>query len=112
MGKCGCLYRSPAERRRTPTDVATPNPFINRRGGVRKLSNLYASRATPAFCIDDNAGLYYHKANEEEATCEWYIPKYIFDLLGCTFDLDPASPGKHIVPWIPADNHYTSSGLE
>jgi hypothetical protein len=86
--------------------------YINRRGGVRKLSNLYASRATPAFCIDDNAGLYYHKANEEETTCEWYTPKYIFDLLGCTFDLDPASPGKHLVPWIPADHHYTSNGLE
>jgi hypothetical protein len=52
--------------------------YINRRGGVRKLSNLYASRATPAFCIDDNAGLYYHKANEEETTCEWYTPKIYF----------------------------------
>jgi hypothetical protein len=24
---------------------------------------------------------------------EWYTPKYIFDALGCTFDLDVAGPG-------------------
>jgi hypothetical protein len=86
--------------------------YINRRGGVRKLSNLYASRATPAFCIDDNAGLYYHKADEQSTTSEWYTPKYIFDIMGCYFDLDPASPGKELVHWIPATHHYTCNGLE
>ena len=40
-------------------------------------------------------------------TCEWYTPAYIFEALGCRFDLDPASPGAEIVPWIPADRCYT-----
>lgn len=40
-------------------------------------------------------------------TQEWYTPKYIFDALGLTFDLDPASPGAEVVPWIPAKTHYT-----
>ena len=38
---------------------------------------------------------------------EWYTPKYIFDALGVEFDLDPCSPGKEIVPWIPAKKHLT-----
>ena len=39
---------------------------------------------------------------------EWYTPRYIFDALGVEFDLDPCSPGKDIVPWIPAKKHLTS----
>lgn len=40
-------------------------------------------------------------------TIEWYTPPEIFAALRLTFDLDPASPGAHIVPWIPAATHYT-----
>jgi hypothetical protein len=36
------------------------------------------------------------------ATDEWYTPPYIFRALGCDFDLDAASPGQHVTPWIPA----------
>jgi hypothetical protein len=36
------------------------------------------------------------------ATDEWYTPPYIFSALGCSFDLDVASPGKPVTPWIPA----------
>lgn len=43
------------------------------------------------------------------ATDEWYTPKYIFDALGCKFDQDVASPGRHIVPWVPAIEHITRS---
>jgi hypothetical protein len=92
--------------------------YINRRGGrrgVRNLSDLYASRANSAISnrIDDSAGfnLYYRRA-DEEVSMEWYTPKYIFDMLGCCFDLDPASPGKEVVPYLPAEHHYTSDGLE
>jgi hypothetical protein len=93
--------------------------YINRRGGVRNLSNLYAgSRAnTSPFRnrIDEDVvygeGLYY-RIDEDDTTAEWFTPKYIFDNLGCEFDLDPASPGQKIVPWIPAHHHYTSHGLE
>jgi hypothetical protein len=93
--------------------------YINRRGAVRNLSNLYAgSRANSSpflNSIDEDVvygeGLYY-RIDEDDTTAEWFTPKYIFDDLGCQFDLDPASPGEKIVPWIPADHHYTSRGLE
>jgi hypothetical protein len=42
---------------------------------------------------------------------EWYTPHYIFDALGCIFDLDVASPGAKIVPWIPAREHITEASL-
>jgi hypothetical protein len=41
------------------------------------------------------------------ATVEWYTPPEFFDRLGAHFDLDPASPGADIVPWVPAKRHYT-----
>jgi hypothetical protein len=40
-------------------------------------------------------------------TVEWYTPPAIFEALGLTFDLDPASPGAVVVPWIPVAQHYT-----
>jgi hypothetical protein len=45
---------------------------------------------------------------------EWYTPSTIFEALGCRFDIDVASPGADIVPWIPADYHFTiaDNGLE
>lgn len=41
------------------------------------------------------------------ATVEWYTPPTLFARLGLTFDLDPASPGADVVPWVPAAKHYT-----
>jgi len=38
---------------------------------------------------------------------EWYTPAWIFEKLKVEFDLDPASPGADIVPWIPAKRHLT-----
>jgi hypothetical protein len=38
---------------------------------------------------------------------EWYSPAKIFDALGVEFDMDVASPGADIVPWIPAKRHLT-----
>jgi hypothetical protein len=43
------------------------------------------------------------------ATVEWYTPKSLFDTLGLTFDLDPASPCP-AVPWVPARTHYCIDG--
>ena len=37
---------------------------------------------------------------------DWYTPKWIFDRLGLTFDIDVASPPER-VPWIPARRYYT-----
>jgi hypothetical protein len=36
------------------------------------------------------------------ATDEWYTPPYIFNTLRCSFDMDVASPGRKVTPWIPA----------
>ena len=45
------------------------------------------------------------------ATDEWYTPDYVFRALGCTFDTDVASPGRHVTPWIPAKRFITASSL-
>ena len=37
---------------------------------------------------------------------DWYTPKWIFDTLGLTFDIDVASPPQG-VPWIPARRRFT-----
>ena len=47
-----------------------------------------------------------HESTYNESK-EWYTPKYIFDALDLTFDLDPCSPGATVVPWIPARRHIT-----
>jgi hypothetical protein len=39
------------------------------------------------------------------ATDEWYTPPRVFEALGYPFDLDVASPGPSVVPWIPASRH-------
>lgn len=46
------------------------------------------------------------------ATDEWYTPPVVFDALGCSFDMDVASPGRPTVPWIPAAWHMTNRSLE
>ena len=45
------------------------------------------------------------------ATDEWYTPLYIFEALGVNFDVDVASPGHHVVPWVPATAHITGDSL-
>ena len=47
-----------------------------------------------------------HESTYNESK-EWYTPAPVFDALGLEFDLDPCSPGKNIVPWIPARRHLT-----
>lgn len=48
-----------------------------------------------------------HESTHNESQ-EWYTPPEIFELLRFpTFDLDPASPGKDVVPWVPAEKHLT-----
>jgi hypothetical protein len=46
------------------------------------------------------------------ATDEWYTPPHIFNALGCSFDMDVASPGKHVTPWIPAARFLLEGSLE
>ncbi len=42
---------------------------------------------------------------------EWYTPPHVFDALGCQFDVDVASPGSNVTPWIPAEYFVRSCGL-
>lgn len=46
------------------------------------------------------------------ATDEWYTPPHVFEAMGVDFDLDVASPGFEVVPWIPAFAAYTARSLE
>lgn len=47
-----------------------------------------------------------HESTHNESQ-EWYTPPEIFAALRTRFDLDPASPGKERVPWIPVARHVT-----
>lgn len=47
-----------------------------------------------------------HESTYNESV-EWYTPPAVFAALGLTYDLDPASPGAEIVPWVPAARHLT-----
>lgn len=53
-----------------------------------------------------------HESTHNESK-EWYTPPFIFEALGLRFDLDVASPGADVVPWVPAERHLTfeDSGL-
>lgn len=41
----------------------------------------------------------------------WFTPSFVFEALGCTFDVDVASPGQHVTPWIPAKEFITANSL-
>jgi len=42
---------------------------------------------------------------------EWYTPKYVFDALGCTFDLDVAHPVNHAHTSVPARDFIYADSL-
>lgn len=46
------------------------------------------------------------------ATNEWYTPPHVFRALNCEFDLDVASPGQAVTPWIPAKRFITADSLQ
>jgi hypothetical protein len=83
--------------------------YINKRGGVRALSNLHAARkvADPL----DQAGFFSYIPSEDSHS-SWFTPRYIFDALDVEFDLDVASPGGDVAPWIPARHHFSAGSLE
>lgn len=41
---------------------------------------------------------------------DWYTPAYVFEGLGCTFDLDPAHPEEKT--HVPCAKFYSSQGLQ
>jgi hypothetical protein len=46
------------------------------------------------------------------ATSEWYTPPHVFEAMGVRFNMDVASPGQHVTPWIPADRFIMAQSLE
>jgi hypothetical protein len=49
----------------------------------------------------------YPRSDIEASATEWYTPPELFEAMEVRFDLDVASPGANIVPWIPVDRHWT-----
>jgi hypothetical protein len=45
------------------------------------------------------------------ATDEWYTPPHVFHALSAKFDLDVASPGRDVTPWIPAGAFIKAGSL-
>jgi hypothetical protein len=45
------------------------------------------------------------------ASSDWRTPAYVFEALGCEFDVDVASPGAEFTPWIPAKSFITHDSL-
>lgn len=43
---------------------------------------------------------------------EWYTPKYIFEALGCSFDLDVAAPVDRRFCHVPATSFITANSLD
>lgn len=46
------------------------------------------------------------------ATDEWYTPPYVFEKMNVKFDIDVASPGQKVTPWIPAKQFLTEASLD
>jgi hypothetical protein len=53
-----------------------------------------------------------HRQQAVGATDEWYTPPHVFEALDIMFDIDVASPGQAVTPWIPAKTFITSNSLE
>ncbi len=77
-----------------------------RRGRLAKKNNRSAIIKRKAEKEISMAKGFTHESTYNESK-EWYTPRDIFQKLGVEFDLDPCSPGQDIVPWIPAQIHYT-----
>lgn len=58
--------------------------------------------------LDGGVSNAWHGQTAVGSTVEWYTPPELFTAIGLTFDLDPASPGADVVPWVPARRHITA----
>ena len=54
----------------------------------------------------DNQQTLFSAAQTKNGNDDWYTPKWIFDALALTFDIDVAAPPGGI-DWIPAKRYYT-----
>ena len=81
-------------------------------GGYQNVAGNY-SESIPQFAVHVGNGKARPKGEAKylalraiEGSEEWYTPLKIFTAMNVMFDLDPASPGKDIVHWIPAKRHF------
>ena len=89
--------------------------FPDGRSGEVFVANCKVGNAADVAVRDAGARRISPMALQEQsvgATDEWYTPRYIFTALGCTFDVDVASPGQDVTPWIPAKAFITSNSLQ
>ena len=50
----------------------------------------------------------FNVVNENMTSNDYYTPKWLFDLMGLTFDIDVAAPAQGI-PWIPAKRWFSQA---
>lgn len=95
--QCDCI-----RDRRFSREIALPPPLYSRTGGEQ----------TP-FCgpTADPKGQVMSHWETPGASDEWYTPRYVFDALGCRFDLDVAHPGDATCH-VPARTWITSRSLD
>ena len=87
--------------------------WIKENGGIGRLSKPQSLASPSLLTMPPRADHQHYCGIDRSATSvEYYTPEYIFDAIGCRFDLDPASPGAQIVPWVPARQHFTRNGLD
>jgi len=79
-------------------------------GKTKSISTEKVRTIIKNYCISKGVNMgkqgFSHESSKNKSV-EWYTPRYIFEAIGITFDLDPCSPGKDVVPWIPAIKHLT-----
>jgi hypothetical protein len=72
-----------------------------------RIGQPYPKMGLGAFGRAMQAGRSLLDTDDETSTTEWYTPPEIFEAMETEFDLDVCSPGRKIVPWIPAKRHLT-----
>lgn len=77
-------------------------------------SRISARSRRPHFATRRQLGMTNMALHEQSvgASDEWYTPPYVFNALGCSFDMDVASPGRDVTPWIPAARFLVADSLQ
>lgn len=72
-----------------------------------RQGRAYPASKPPFALADMQKGRSFLDTDDETSTVEWFTPPEIFTAMETDFDLDVASPGAEVVPWIPAMRHLT-----
>jgi hypothetical protein len=69
------------------------------------LESIAAGRASDVGVWDSWWGF----GTQGEGNVEYWTPRRWFEVMEVRFDIDAASPGADLAPWIPAARHYTKA---